>query len=354
MLLLTAYILIAILFSFACSIFEAVLLSVNRAHIALLEKDGDKAGILLKGLKDDVSKPLAAILTLNTIAHTIGAAGAGAQAAVVFGNAYVGLASAILTLLILVFSEIIPKTLGATFWRQLAPITAYSLKYLIIILYPFVKLSEMITGKLANEPTLNGFSREEFAAMAEISSQDGQLLKQESTFLKNLMNLENTLVKDAMTPRTVIFSLSQQLTVEEFFHKHDQVPFTRIPIYEGDREEITGYVFRSDILLAQARGNGDCQLANYRHDLPAMLADMPLGQALNEMLKQRVHVMLAVNEYGGVEGLLTLEDVMETMLGFEIVDEKDKTIDMQKEAKKQWKRRANKIGLNEVMDEHSK
>lgn len=353
MLLLITYILVAILFSFACSIFEAVLLSVNRAYIALLEKDDHQAGALLKSLKDDVSKPLAAILTLNTIAHTIGAAGAGAQAAAVFGSAYVGLASAILTLLILVFSEIIPKTLGATFWKQLAPITAFSLKYLIVVLYPFVKLSEMITGKLSHEPTLNGFSREEFAAMADISSEDGQILKQESKFLKNLMSLEGTLVKDAMTPRTVIFSLSQKLTVEEFFHKHDQGPFTRIPIYEGDREEMTGYVFRSDILLAQARGNSDCLLANYRLDLPAMLADMPLSHALNEMLKQRTHMMLAVNEYGGVEGLLTLEDVMETMLGFEIVDEKDKTVDMQKEAKKQWKRRADKIGLNNVADEES-
>ncbi|WP_444998626.1 CNNM domain-containing protein [Aliikangiella sp. IMCC44359] len=315
-----------------------MLLSINSAHIAILEKKSHKTGKLLKELKAEVSKPLAAILTLNTIAHTIGAAGAGAQAAVVFGNAYVGIASAILTLLILVFSEIIPKTLGATYWRQLAPTTAYSLKYLIIALYPFVKMSEMITGKLADGPNLNGFSREEFAAMADISSQDGQLLKQESVFLKNLMKLKRKLVKDAMTPRTVIFSLSQELTVEEFFHKYDKVSFTRIPIFQGDREEIKGYVFRSDLLLAQARSNGHCQLSNYKHALPALLTTIPLSRALNLMLSQRVHMMLAVNEYGGVEGIITLEDVMETMLGFEIVDEKDKTIDMQKEAKKRWKK----------------
>ena len=346
MLLLIIYILVAILFSFACSIFEAVLLSVNNAHIALMDKNGEPAGPLLRELKDDISKPLAAILTLNTIAHTIGAAGAGAQAAAVFGSAYVGVASAVLTLLILIFSEIIPKTLGATYWRKLAPITTYSLKYLIIFLYPFVKLSEKITGRLSSEPTLNGFSREEFAAMAEISSQDGQLVQQETMFLKNLMQLRSMQVKDAMTPRTVTFSLSQQLTVEEFFHKYDQKPFTRIPIYQGDREDITGYVFRSDLLLAQARGNGERKLENYRRDLPALLAAMPLSQALNEMLQQRVHLMLAINEYSGVEGIITLEDVMETMLGFEIVDEKDKAIDMQKEAKKQWKRRADEIGYD--------
>ncbi len=340
MLLLFTYILIAILFSFACSIFEAVLLSANHAHIALMKKEGQPGGTLLKTLKDDISKPLAAILTLNTIAHTIGAAGAGAQAAIVFGSAYVGVASAILTLLILIFSEIIPKTLGAAYWRQLAPVTAYSLKYLIILLYPFVKLSEKITGKLSSGPTLNGFSREEFAAMAEISSKDGQLAKQESQFLKNLMMLHGMKVKDAMTPRTVIFSLSQQLTVEEFFHKYDKVTFTRIPIFEGDSEDITGYVFRSDLLLAQARGNGDSLLANYRRDLPALLSIMPLSHALNEMLKRRIHLLLVVNEYGDVRGIITLEDAMETMLGFEIVDEKDQATDMQKEAKKLWKRRA--------------
>ncbi|MGI9288149.1 MAG: CNNM domain-containing protein, partial [Pseudomonadales bacterium] len=269
----------AILFSFACSIFEAVLLSINSAHISLLEKKHHPAGAVLKRLKNDVSKPLAAILTLNTIAHTIGAAGAGAQAAVVFGSAYVGVASAILTLLILIFSEIIPKTLGATYWRQLAPVTAYALRYLIILLYPFVKLSEKITGNLPHQPTLSGFSREEFAAMADISSQDGQLAKQESNFLKNLMKLRDCLVKDAMTPRTVIFSLSQDLAVEEFFHKHDKITFSRIPIFHGDRDKVTGYVFRSDLLLAQARGNGSSRLENYRRNLPALPSNISLSNA---------------------------------------------------------------------------
>ncbi|WP_196140201.1 CNNM domain-containing protein [Aliikangiella sp. G2MR2-5] len=340
MILLTIYILVAILFSFACSIFEAVILSTNNAFIAMKENEGHPSGTILKSLKEDISKPLAAILTLNTIAHTIGAAGAGAQAAAVFGNAYVGIISAVLTLLILIFSEIIPKTLGATFWRQLAPLTAYSLKYLIIMLYPFVKLSDLITGKLNNEPTLNGFSREEFAVMAEISNQDGQLLEQESVFLKNLMRLHHSKVKDAMTPRTVVFTLSDTVTVEEFFHRYDQITFTRIPIYHQDNENITGYVFRSDLLLAQARGNGSQTLENYCHKLPALLPESPLSLALNQMLEQRVHMILIVNEYGGVEGIITMEDVMETMLGFEIVDEKDKAIDMQKEALKRWQKKA--------------
>ncbi|WP_339670169.1 hemolysin family protein [Dasania marina] len=340
MLLLITYILIAIFFSFVCSIFEAVLLSVNRAHIAIMRSHGQQAaGDLLKELKDDIGKPLAAILSLNTIAHTVGAVGAGAQATEVFGSAYIGLASVVLTLLILIFSEIIPKTLGATYWRQLAPITAHSLKYLILLLYPLVKLSVKITANIPNEPSLNGFSRKEFAAMAEISSQDGQLAKQESKFVKNLMKLRSTQVKDAMTPRTVVFSLPQQLTVEAFFHKHDKEVFSRIPVFADSREEITGYVFRSDLFLAQARGNGDSLLANYKRDLPALLPTMSLSHVLNEMLTLRVHLMMVVNEYGGVEGIISLEDVLETMLGLEIIDEKDQAVDMQKEALKQWRRR---------------
>ncbi len=339
MILLIIYVLIAILFSFACSIFEAVILSTNNAFIAMKEKDGHSSGVILKSLKEDISKPLAAILTLNTITHTIGAAGAGAQASAVFGSAYVGIISAILTLLILVFSEIIPKTLGAIYWKQLAPITAYSLKYLIIILYPFVKLSDLITGKMNNEPTLSGFSREEFAIMADLSNQDGQLLAQESVFLKNLMHLHQSTVKEAMTPRTVMFTLADTVTVEEFFHKYCQITFSRIPIFHQDNENITGYVFRSDLLLAQARGNGSRTLDNYSHKLPALLPESPLSLALNQMLEQRVHMILVVNEYGSIEGIITMEDVMETMLGFEIVDEKDKTIDMQKEALKRWQKK---------------
>ena len=188
--LLISYVCIALGFSFLCSIAEAVLLSVSNAHIELLEQQKNKTGYLFKQLKSDINKPLAAILTLNTIAHTFGAAGAGAQAAVVFGSAYVGVASAILTLLILIFSEIIPKTLGAHYWRQLAPATAYTLKYLVIVLYPFVKLSESITGKLTDGPTLSGFSRQEMIAMADLSSKEGHIEEQESRILKNILLLK--------------------------------------------------------------------------------------------------------------------------------------------------------------------
>ena len=346
MLLLITYVVVAIGFSFACSIMEAVLLSVSDAHVALLEKKGKQSGKLLRRLKDDVSKPLAAILTLNTIAHTIGAAGAGAQAAEVFGNNWVGLASAILTLLILVFSEIIPKTLGAHYWKQLSAATAYTLKYLIVVLYPFVRLSDALTRQLIDEPTLSGFSREEFAAMAELSSRHGKIGAQESRFLKNLLKYKNAQVRNVMTPRTVIFSLSADSTVEQYYHQHDKVTFSRIPIFDGEPDNIVDYVFRSDLFLAQARGNGERPLGDYGRDLHSLLETSSISQALNELLAKRVHMMLVVDEYGSVVGLLTLEDILEAMLGLEIVDEKDQAGDMRKLAKKLWLKKAKSKGLD--------
>lgn len=346
MLLLVSYVLLALGVSFLCSIAEAVLLSVTNAHIALLEQQGKPSGQQLSRLKSDINKPLAAILTLNTIAHTIGAAGAGAQAAEVFGNNYVGIISAVLTLLILVFSEIIPKTLGAYYWRELAPAVAFLLKYLVVLLYPFVKLSEKLTGSMSHGPTLSGFSREEFAVMADLSTQEGQIAEQESRILKNLLLFRETPVTDAMTPRTVIFSLPESTTVEEFFHKYDQTPFTRIPIYQDHPENIVGFVIRGDLLLAQARGNSALPLSNYRRNITALPETTSLSKAFNQLLQMRIHMMLVVDEYGGVEGIITLEDVLETLLGLEIVDEKDNVVDMQKVARKLWSKRAGQMGLN--------
>jgi len=345
MALLITYVSIALLFSFLCSIAEAVILSVSPAHIALLEKEGRPSGKIMRLLKGDINKPLAAILTLNTITHTMGAAGAGAQAAIVFGNTYVGVASAVLTLLILIFSEIIPKTLGAHYWRGLAPITAYGLRALVWLLYPFVKVSELLTRGLIHGPTLSGFSREEFAAMAELSEKEGELAQKETVILKNLLLLRETHVRDAMTPRTVVFSLAETLRIEEFFHKYDHIRFSRIPIYKDNQERVTGFVLRADLLLAQARGNTDKPLSNYCRPMPALLDSMSLSQAFDELMRQRAHIVLAVDEYGGMAGILTLEDVLETLLGLEIVDEGDKAEDMQKLAQRLRRKRLSGMGV---------
>lgn len=345
MLLLVVYVIIALGFSFLCSIAEAVILSVTTPHITLLQQQGRFTGALLGALKEDLNSTLAAILTLNTIAHTVGAAGAGAQAAKVFGNAYVGIASGVLTLLILVFSEIIPKTLGAHYWKQLAPATAYALRGLIWVLYPFVKLSEMLTRGLTHGPSLRGFNREELTAMAELSAEEGQLNQRETQILKNLLRLRDTRVSDAMTPRTVIFSLPEDLTVEEFFWKYGSERFSRIPIYSEEPGHLNGFVLRSDLLLAQARGNTETELSTYRREMSALPETTSLSRAFNEFLRQRAHIMIIIDEYGGIEGILTLEDILETLLGLEIVDEGDATTDMQELARRLWLKRARSMGL---------
>ena len=345
MILLITFVLVALVFSFLCSIAEAVLLSVTLPYVALLEKAGKPSGPVLRALKAKISKPLSAILTLNTIAHTIGAAGAGAQVAIVFGNAYLGAASVVLTLLILVVSEIIPKTLGAHHWRRLAPATAHGLKFLVWILYPFVVLSEKITGRMADGPTLSGFSRQEFAAMAELSAEEGELAERESEVLKNLLLLRETRVRDAMTPRPVVFSLAESTTVGTFFDEQESVRFSRIPLFRDDPDQADGFVLRSDLLLAQAKGEVDTPLAHFKRPLPVVPESLSLAQAFNRLLRVRAHIVQVVDEYGCLAGILTLEDIIETLLGLEIVDEGDAAVDMQEHARRLWRRRARKMGL---------
>jgi CBS domain containing-hemolysin-like protein len=346
MLLLVTYIIIALGFSFLCSIAEAVLLSVTVTHIAVLESQGKSYAFLLHRLKDDINKPLAAILTLNTIAHTVGAAGAGAQAAAVFGSTYVGISSAILTLLILIFSEIIPKTLGAHYWRQLAPMTAYCLRFLIWAFYPFVKLTEWLTRSLTEGPTLRGVNRNELIALAELSSREGTLANKESLIMQNLLLLRDTPAKSAMTPRTVVFSIPETLTVGNYFSRYESKVFSRIPLYRKSIEDISGFVLRNDLLLAKARGQLDRSVADFSREIPQILERRDLSYAFDRLLKERVHIMLVSDEYGGFSGILTLEDVLETLLGLEIVDELDATQDMQVLARKLWERRARQMGLN--------
>ena len=340
MLLLIVYVVIALGFSFLCSIAEAVILSVSSAYISVLEKESRPSGKLLRKQTDNINTPLSAILTLNTIAHTMGAAGAGAQAAKVFGEAYLGVISAVLTLLILVFSEIIPKTVGATYWRVLAPATAFFLKYLIIVLKPFVVMSELLTRGFKEDSPLRGLSRNELHAMAELSGKEGQLAKHEAAFLKSLLSLHELKVKDAITHRTALFSVSESMTVEVFFHKHAHIEYSRIPIYEdNDSENITGYVMRSDLLVAQARGNTDKRLSEYAKDMVTILGTMPLSVTFEHFINKHVHMILVVDEYGGLEGIITLEDLLERLLGVDIIDEKDSTVSMRRLAKMMLRRK---------------
>jgi len=350
MTLLIIYVSAVLLFSFLCSISEAVLLSVTSPYIISLEQKGKYSGKLLRKLKDDINSPLSAILTLNTFANTFGAAGVGMQAAKIFGSDYVGIASGILTLVILIFSEILPKTIGATYWRYLAPLVARFLRYLVLMLYPFVLLSRLLTRGFSSSPTLKGFSREEFAAMADLGAKEGQLAVKESRILKNLFRFRSSTIKDIMTPRTVVFALQENMTIAEFFEKHNQTPFSRIPVFNIDRDDITGFVLKDDILLAQARDLNNSRLNEFKREIKAVPVTHFLSQLLEFLLDTRSHIVLVVDEYGGMEGIVTLEDVVETLLGLEIVDEADKTVDMQILARNLWEKRARRIGL--IQDAH--
>ncbi|MCP4105074.1 MAG: HlyC/CorC family transporter [Desulfobacteraceae bacterium] len=331
--------------SFVCSIAEAVLLSVRTPYVASLEQKGKPSGKALRKLKENVNRPLSAILTLNTIANTIGAAGVGAQAGKIFSDWYVGLTSAVLTMVILIVSEIIPKTLGAIYWRQLAPYVARLLNFLLLVLAPFVWLAQFLTSGISQPNKLTGFSREEFAAMADLGAMEGQLEAKESRIMKNLFRFQSSQSKDIMTPRTVVFALQENMTIAEFFDRHHHTPFSRIPIYNENRDDITGFVLKDEILLAQARDLNDSKLHEFRREIKAIASSDSLSELFEFLLDRREHIVLVMDEYGGMEGIVTLEDVIETLLGLEIVDEADKTVDMQALARALWEKRAKRMGL---------
>ena len=337
MILLLFYFFLAIGVSFFCSISEAVLLSLRPSYIAAMEYKKERGAKLLKELNSNLDKPLAAILTANTISHTVGAAGVGAQAATIFGNEYLAVISAVLTFMVLVFSEIIPKTIGATYWPQLAPSFAYLIKGLVIILAPFVWMSEKLTRLLSRDAPGNlNFSRDEMSAMAEIGKQEGALNTQEHKIATNLVKLNNLSVKKIMTPRTVIFSVSAELTTKEYFDSHSEQSFSRVPIYKDGPDDIIGYVLKADILIAQARDEFDLGLMAFRRDFTIVLDTVSALDVYEKMMQQKSQITPVVDEYGSVRGLITMEDVVETIIGLEITDELDQVEDMQVLAREKW------------------
>jgi CBS domain containing-hemolysin-like protein len=343
--LLVLYVALAIGVSFLCSMMEAVLLSVTPSYVAALEREGSAVGERIHQFKENIDRPLAAILSLNTIAHTVGAAGVGAQAAIVFGEAYTGIVAAVLTLLILVLSEIIPKTLGAVYWRTLTPSVVRLLTVTIIAMWPLVKLSQGITHLLSAEEDETAFSREEFTAMAELGEEEGVFEEKESRILRNLFRFNSLRVKDVMTPRTVIFNLPEETTIGDVVEEHDEFRFSRIPVYDDDPDDITGYVLKDEMLLRAAQEEFDVSLAEISRDILVVHETLPLPDLLERLLDRLEHIALVVDEYGGVAGVVTMEDVVETLLGLEIVDEADSVEDMQALARKQWFRRARELGM---------
>lgn len=352
LLLLLLYIGLALGFSFMCSIAEAVLLSITPSYIEAQREERPRLAALLKRLKqENVDQSLAAILTLNTIAHTVGAIGAGAKATLVFGSAWFGVFSAVMTLLILFASEIVPKTIGAVYWATLARPTALFVRALILVLYPLVWVSEKLTKLIARGRETHIFSREEFLAMSRMGEQSGLLNNKEFRVIRNLFRLDGLQARDIMTPRPVMEALPEDMPMEEAFERVTTLPFSRLPLYRTDSDDVSGFVLKDDILLEVARGRREGTVRALRRDLLVVPEMVPLSALLDQLLNDRQHIALVVDEYGGTRGLVTLEDLLETLIGIEIMDESDKVDDMRALARKLWKDRARALGVVEEIDE---
>lgn len=348
MTLLIIYILIALIFSFLCSLLEASLLTITPAAVNRAIEKGQTWGVKMAKLKEDIDRPLSAILTLNTIAHTMGAAGAGAQWAQITGNRWEAAFAGVLTLAILIVTEIIPKTIGARYANQFAPFTTTFLGFLTTALKPLVLVSKSITSMIAasdgkTDPSVH---REEMLAMARMGHESGSLRERESQFVQNLIQLNAMKVSDIMTPRPVIFSLPQSTPLPDFADLIEDKPFTRIPVYNNGNDDFTGFVIRGDALLAHLKDHND---TGTLADVVLPVAITPEYTAVDALFQrfiaERHHIMLVTNEFGTTVGLVTLEDIIETIFGIEILDETDHHPDLQLHARSLWQERAKKMGI---------
>jgi len=340
------FLVLALGVSFICSLLEAIILSVTWSHIEILSKDDSRSGKRLKELKEDIDVPLAAILTLNTISHTIGAAGVGSEFNKL-GNEWFTVASIILTILILVFSEIIPKTLGANYWKRLAPSSAYLLDAMIWITWPIVVVLNSFSRRISegNEDQKE-MTREEMIAVAEMGENQGALEKQETQVIKNLLTMDKILAEDVMTPSTVMLTFHRNDEIGKIVDEHSPIPFSRIPVREKNLDDIIGVVYRSQIMELYGEGKTDIPMENLISELSTVSPEDSIATLLDEFLKKREHIFLVVDEYGTTQGIITLEDAVETLLGAEIVDESDSVEDMRQLARELWeKRRKRKTNL---------
>ncbi len=350
MTLLLIYLFIALTVSFLCSIMEAVLLSSPLSYLKVKEEAGKRGAIIMIKLKQNIDRPLSAILSLNTVAHTVGAAGVGAQATIVFGEEYFGLVSAILTILILVLTEIFPKTIGARYWRELSGVSAVIIRAMIFITYPLVIASSFITKIFSSKSVEQTTSREEISVLANIGEEEGVFGEKENKIIQNLIRLKSIKTFEVMTPRVVVSVADENMELDDFLKNKEYLRFSRIPVYSENDEHITGYVFRQTVFEKLAEDKVGLKLKDLKREIVFIPNSKPLLGVWELLLDKKEHIAIVVDEYGGMDGIVTMEDIIETLLGFEIVDEKDTIADMQQFARERWKMRQEKYRLIDKID----
>lgn len=357
--LLLFYAALSIIFSFLCSVWEAVLLSIPPSYVEIESQKETAKGIALKEMKSEIDRPLSAILTMNTIAHTVGAMGVGAVAAKLYkdGDAWFTIPyidmeigaeafiAVMMTLAILLLSEIIPKTIGASYWRSLTGFTVTSLKFIMFILAPLVWLSQKITKLLKTPGHGSVLSRQDFAAMADIGAKEGVIQKNESKIINNLLTFNTVKAEDIMTPRTVVQAADESRSINDYYESITNFRFSRIPVFKGNKDSIHGFVLKDEILENIIRKNGDSTLGSIKREIMIVNKLISLPDLFNKLMEKREHIALVVDEFGGMAGIVTMEDVIETLLGMEIVDELDGIADMQVLARKNWEKRAKILGI---------
>ncbi len=335
--LLVVYFSLAIGVSFLCSILESVLLSINVSYISVLEKEKPKVGKLLKRLKTDVNKSIASILVLNTVANTLGAAGVGAQAGRIFDSKFVFYVSVALVFSILFFSEIIPKTIGALYWRQLAPFSAFCIKFFMYITYPIVLMTLFVTNRISKDrEDAYALTRAELLESTFLSEDEGIIDQKESDVIENVLHMEQIKVKEILTPKTVMFAVDGSKKVRDVLSEKDVYNFSRMPVYEGTVDNVTGLVLAKKLFL-QAFEDSSVTIDNIKKEIYKINENIPVSKVLDLFIKKKDHMFLVVDGYDQTEGIVTLEDCIETLLGVEIVDESDNVEDMRQLAKQKVK-----------------
>ena len=326
--------------SFLCSILESTLMTTPISYITMREDEGYKPATRFKRYKTDNARPIAAILSLNTIANTIGAAGVGHQVNEAFGSQWFTLVSIVTTVLILLFSEIIPKTIGTRHWRKLIGFSSNTIAVLIVLMYPFVVLIELFTRVFAPKNDEEAaVSREEVAAMADVGEDEGVIDEDENKIIQNIFKLDDIHIYDVMTPRSVAAVAPENMTIKSFYRDDEYSHFSRIPVYADSADDITGYILRSEALELLAEDKFACHLTDIKRPLPYFNEEDSISSAWESMLKQKVQIAIAIDEYGCFQGILTLEDIIETIFGLEIIDENDEVSDMQQYARERWQQR---------------